>query len=203
MKLYYSPHSSNARKVRIAAALLDIPLDLELVELYQGAQRRPEFLALNPMGKVPVLKDGDLVLTESAAILIYLAESKPGTTLYPAEGRARAEVHRWLFWGASHFSPALAALAWETTLKKLLRLGDPEPLQVQRQTDQLQVLGKVLDAHLATRDWVAGPNLTLADVALGTTFFASTPGSVLAPFAHVVAWSARLHALDAWKTTAA
>jgi glutathione S-transferase len=201
MKLYHSPQSSNARKIRIAAALLDIPLDLELVEIHKGAQRRPEFLALNPMGKVPVLVDGDLILTESAAILIYLAESKPGATLYPTEPRVRAEVHRWLFWGASHFSPALAALAWETKLKKMYRLGEPEPAQVKRQTEQIQALGKVLDTHLTAREWIAGPNLTLADIGVGTTFFGAAPGGPLAPFGHIQAWFGRLRALEAWKAT--
>jgi glutathione S-transferase len=66
MKLYSSPFSSNARKVRLAAALLGISLELMDVNLGQGAQRKPEFLALNPMGRVPVLEDGAFVLAESA-----------------------------------------------------------------------------------------------------------------------------------------
>ncbi|MGB9430409.1 MAG: glutathione S-transferase family protein [Gammaproteobacteria bacterium] len=117
MKPYYSPLSANSHKVRIAAALLDIPLELQNVELPKGEQRAPDYLAINPMGKVPMLVDGDFVLPESAAITIYLAESKPGNMLYPAERRARAEVNRWLFWAASHWAPAIGALAFEKVLK--------------------------------------------------------------------------------------
>src|SRR5574337_1935568 len=131
MKLYYSPLSSNSRKVRMVAALLDISLELHNVELPKGEQRTPQYLAINPMGKVPVLVDGDFVLPESAAIMIYLAESKPGNTLYPADRHARAEVNRWLFWAANHFSPAAVALVFEKFLKKKFFNGDdPDPVQV-------------------------------------------------------------------------
>ena len=91
------------------AALLGIELKLQSVELAKGAQRTPEYLAITPTGKVPVLADGDFVVHESSAIMIYLAETKPGNTLYPAERRARAEVNRWLFWAANLWAPAVQA----------------------------------------------------------------------------------------------
>ncbi|HEX7438615.1 MAG TPA: glutathione S-transferase N-terminal domain-containing protein, partial [Caldimonas sp.] len=96
MKLYSSPISSNARKVRLAASMLGIPLELVNIDLGKGAQRTPEFLAINPMGRVPVLEDGDFVLTESAAIMAYLADAKPDSPLYPRDPKQRADVNRWL-----------------------------------------------------------------------------------------------------------
>src|ERR1051325_244729 len=105
MKLHYSPFSSNARKVRITAGLLGIELELEPVDLMKGAQRNPEFLAINPMGKVPVLVDGDFVLSESAAIMAYLADGKPGHALYPDDCRRR---HRML-------ADECRARAWKAT----------------------------------------------------------------------------------------
>src|SRR3954465_14732630 len=105
MKLHYSPFSTNARKPRLAAAILGIDLTLVPIDLGKGEQRRPEFLALNPMGRVPVLEDGGFVLTESNAIMVYLAESTPGQALYPSGLKERTEVNRWLFWAASHWSP--------------------------------------------------------------------------------------------------
>lgn len=201
MKLYYSPLSSNSRKARMAAALLDIPLELQNVELPKGAQRLPEFLAVNPMGKVPVLVDGDLVLPESAAIMIYLAESKPDNTLYPAERRVRAEVNRWLFWAASHLSPAATALAFEKVLKKrFFNGGEPDPVQIQRQEDALRDLFKVLDAQLAKHPWIAGNTLTLADIAIAP-IFASIVELPLQNCANIAALGQRIQALPAWQAT--
>ena len=198
MKLYYSPLSSNSFKVRVAAALLEIPLDLQNVELPKGEQRRPEYLAINPMGKVPVLVDGDYVLPESAAIMIYLAESKPGNTLYPAEPRARAEVNRWLFWAANHWAPAIGALAFEKILKPRFFNGEPDPLQIKRQEDLIQGFAKVLNEHLAKRQWVAGDALTLADIAIAAAF-ASPLQLPIQSWPQIAAWFARVQVLPAWQ----
>jgi glutathione S-transferase len=200
MKLYYSPRSSNARKVRIVAALLGIDLELVHVDITKGAQRHPEYLAKNPMGKVPLLEDGDLLLPESAAIMAYLAE---GTSLYPSEKRARADVNRWLFWGASHWSPTAAALAYENLVKPiLLKQGDPDPLLVKRHEEEMSKLGKLLDDHLARREWIAAPSLTIADIAIGTTTMSAAHAKLpLDSFTHIQSWFGRIRALDAWKAT--
>ena len=203
MKLYSSPFSSNARKVRLAAALLDIPLELIEVNLGQGAQRKPEFLALNPMGRVPLLDDDGFVLAESAAIMAYLADQKPGNTLYPADPKQRADVNRWLFWGANHWAPAFAALAFENWLKALLKLGAPDPAQVKRQEDSLRSLATVLDAHLGSREWVSGSSITIADLAIATSLGnADRAKFPVRSFPAVQRWFERVQALEAWKSTA-
>ena len=202
MKLYSSPFSSNARKVRLAAALLGIPLELVDINLGQGAQRRPQFLALNPMGRVPVLEDGGFVLAESAAIMAYLADTKPGNSLYPAALRQRADVNRWLFWGANHWGPAFAALAFENWLKALLKLGEPDPAQVKRQDDTLRGLASVLDAHLAPREWLSGASITIADLAIATSLGnAERAKFPVRSYPAVQAWFERVQALDAWQAT--
>ena len=198
MKLYYSPLSSNSFKVRVAAALLEIHLDLHNVELPKGEQRKPEYLAINAMGKVPVLVDGDWVLPESAAIMIYLAESKPGNTLYPAELQARAQVNRWLFWAANHWAPAIGALAFEKILKPRFFNGEPDPVQIKRQEDLIQGFAKVLNEHLAKRQWVAGDSLTLADIAIAAAF-ASPLQLPIQSWPQIGAWCARIQALPAWQ----
>ena len=204
MKLYHSPFSSNARKVRLAASMLGIPLELVGVDLGKGEQRTPGFLAINPMGRVPVLVDGDYVLPESAAIMIYLAETKPGNTLYPADPQQRAEVNRWLFWGANHWGPTFAALTFEKWLKKMLRLGEPDPAQVKRQEDTLRGLASVLDTHLASRAWVCGSTITLADLALAASLGAADRIQFpLMEFVAVEAWFEKVRALEAWKSTEA
>lgn len=198
MKLYYSPLSANSLKVRMAAALLDVPLELVNVELPKGEQRRPEYLAINPMGKVPVLVDGEFVLPESAAIMIYLAESKPGNTLYPAERRARTEVNRWLFWSANHWAPAIGALAFEKILKPRFYHGEPDAAQIKRQEDFMQAFAKVLNEHLAKRQWVAGNTLTLADIAIAAEFASPLPLPI-ASWPHIATWFKRIQELPAWQ----
>jgi glutathione S-transferase len=202
MKLYSSPMSSNARKARMAALLLDIDVDLETVDLATGAHRRPDYLKLNPNGMVPVLVDGDFVLWESNAIMTYLADSKKGNTLYPSERRARADVDRWLFWSSSHWNPAIGILSFENMIKKMFGLGEADPAQVQKGEQMFSRFAKILDAHLASRAYVTGENLTLADVAIAAPLMYAVPAKLsLEGFENVKRWFDRVQALEAWKKT--
>ena len=126
MKLYIHPASPNARKVAMAAAILGIPAETQVVDLMAGDQRKPAYLALNPNGMVPVLQDGDFTLSESNAIMQYLAGKKPGTTLWPADERARARVSQWMCWDLAHWSPTLGIFVWENMFKPLLGRGSTE-----------------------------------------------------------------------------
>lgn len=200
MKIYHSPFSSNAMKVLMTAHQLGIAPELVLVDLAKGEQRRPEFVALNPNGKVPLLVDGDFVLSESQAIMAYLADKTPGHTLYPTELRARAEVNKWMFWSANHWGPAISMINWERMVKKFLGLGDPDPALVARGEGLFHELAKVLDSHLAGRDWLAGESVTLADISVGCPLMVAVPAQLpLASYPNVQRWFARVQALDAWK----
>jgi glutathione S-transferase len=97
MKLYYHPVSTTSRPIVLFAAESGIPLDLEVVDLFTGAQYKPEYAAINPSCQVPVLDDGDFRLTESAAILKYLAD-KTGSPAYPKDLRMRARVNERMDW---------------------------------------------------------------------------------------------------------
>jgi glutathione S-transferase len=202
MKLYQNPLSSNARKAVMTSLLLELPVELVLVDLAAGAQRKPEYLQLNPNGKVPTLVDGELVLWESLAILIYLAEKKADTTLYPKGLAARADVHRWLFWAAGHFTPTVSILNFENMIKPMFNMGAPDAARVKLAEAELTTLAKTLDTHLANRAWVCGDAMTLADVALAcplmTTQRAKLP---LQSFANLQRWYAKVQQLDAWKQT--
>src|SRR6185295_12243104 len=146
------------------------------VDIARAEQRAPAYLALNPMGKVPVLAEDAFVLPESAAIMIYLAENHGGDGLYPQDQRRRAEVNRWLFWAAAHWAPAASALVFEQVFKpRLFKLGEPDEVQVNRQRDLLRGLGKVLDDQLAANQWVAGDAMTLADIAIAPSLAGLAP----------------------------
>lgn len=203
MKLYTHPLSSNARRVRLLVHHLGLPVEEEIVDLAKGAQRSPAYLALNPMGKVPTLVDGDLHLTESYAIMIYLCEKSGRRELFPDELASRTEINRWLFWGANEWSPIIARLNFENMLKPMLGLGSPDPARVQEAEGAFKNLATVLDTQLKTRQFVAGNQLSIADFALSASLATAVPAKLpLAGFSNLQAWQSRIEALPAWKATA-
>ncbi len=203
MKLYFHPFSSNARKARMTAELLGAPVEQVFVDLVQRAQAAPDFLAMNPNGKVPVLVDGDLELWESYAIMIYLAEKTPGQTLYPADPKARADVNRWMFWAAAHWSVQISTLNFENMLKSaIFRIGEADPAIVGRANAELERLAGILDAHLAGRTYVSGDTLTLADVTLACPLMVTELAKLpVKQFPNLQAWMGRMQALEAWTKT--
>ncbi len=204
MRLYFNPLSSCARRVQMTVLALGIADKVELVNVNLGAgeQRKPDYLRLNPNARVPVLDDDGFVLWESHAIMQYLSDGEPGQTIYPTERAARADVNRWMFWNASHFSPAVGILNWERMVKRFIGAGDPDPAEVARGEKLFAQFAGVLDAHLADREWVAQGRLTLADLAIASQLMSIVPAQLpMAGFEHLQAWFKRVQALDAWKKT--
>ena len=97
MKLYYHPVSTVSRPIMLFAADENIALDMQLVDLFKGEHKLPAYLSINPSGQVPTLEDGDFRLTESSAILKYLAD-KSGSHAYPADLKQRARVNEMMDW---------------------------------------------------------------------------------------------------------
>jgi glutathione S-transferase len=204
MRLYHHPLSTNARRAVMTAVHLGLKPELVVVDLSKRAQRTPEFLRMNPNGKVPVLDDEGFLLTESHAIMQYLAEGTPGQTVYPSDRRARADVNRWLFWSAHHFQPAITIFNWENLVKGYLGLGGPDRNEIKRGERLLGELAPVLDAQLSGKQWVLGDKLTLADFALATPLSVTESAKVpLKTYANMQAWFERVQELDAWKRTSA
>jgi len=202
MRLYHYPFSSNARRARMTAVHLDVKLELIVVDLAKGEQRKPEFLRINPNGRVPVMDDEGFILTESHAIMQYLADKTSGQTVYPQEIHARADVNRWLFWSAHHFQPAVSILGWEYIVKPLIGAGPPDPAAVQRGEAQVSDLARVLDEHLAGKQWLAQDRLTLADLAVASPLMSMGPARLpVTDRSNLLAWFGRVQALDAWKKT--
>jgi glutathione S-transferase len=158
MKLYHFP-SPNPQKVTFALQELGLDCELVPVELFKGEQRTPQFLALNPAGRTPVLEDGDLVLPESQAILVYLGE-KTGR-LWPATAAGRAQALRWLFYLAQHIMPS----AGDVALRIRARLaGIPlDEAAVARGEEALKAPMAVLDGHLGGNKWMLGDDFSLVD----------------------------------------
>jgi glutathione S-transferase len=204
MKLYHNPLSPNVRRVRLTAAVLGMTLEEKKLDFAKGEHKNPEYLALNPNGAVPTLVDGDFVLTESRAIMQYLAAKKPESGLLPRDEAARADVTRWQFWDASHFSPPLASVAFEKVLKRMMGLGDPDPAKIQEALGNFRRFGAVLNKRLEGKQYVVGSALTIADLTLASSLMYAKQAEVpVAEFANVQSWFSRITDLDAWKKTSA
>ena len=159
MKLYGFPPT---RSIRALWTLRELGVDFEFVSvnLAVGEHSRPEFLALNPAGKLPVLVDGDFVLTESVAIALYLAEKYAHKGLLPAELEPRARVNQWLLFTATELEQPLWRIARHTGLyPKDRRL--PEDITLAR--EDFQTMAAVMEKHLQGKRFLVGDRVTVAD----------------------------------------
>ena len=161
MKLYYFP-SPNPQKVQFALLELGLECEIVPVDLTKGDQRKPDFLALNPCGRVPVLVDGDLTLWDSHAILAYLGD-KTGK-LWPTSPAGRANALRWLFFLSGHISPSATDLAFNRIAAKLLGLP-PDEGAIARGEKALPGVVSIVEAQLAKGKWLLGDEFTLVDCA--------------------------------------
>ncbi len=204
MKLYHNPLSPNVRRVRLTAAVLGIELEEKRLDFTKGEHKSPEYLALNPNGAVPTLVDGDFVLTESRAIMQYLASKKPESGLLPRDEAARADVTRWQFWDAAHFSPQLGTLAFEKLLKAMMGLGEPDQGKVQEATSNFRRFAAVLDKRLQGKQYIVGNALTLADLTIASSLmYAKQAEAPVGEFPEVQRWFSRISELEGWKKTSA
>lgn len=203
MKLYMNPLSPNVRRVRLTAAVLQLPLQETQLDLAKGEHKTPEYLALNPNGAIPTLVDGDFVLTESRVIMQYLASKKPESGLVPRDDQGRADMVRWQFWDAAHFSPQLGTLTFEKVIKPLLGASAPNKAKIDEAVAAFRRFAAVLDQRLQGKAYVVGNTLTLADLTLASSLmYAQQTDAPLGDFPNVQSWFSRLSDLDAWRKTA-
>jgi GSH-dependent disulfide-bond oxidoreductase len=150
--------SPNVLKVLLALEELGLEYRTRHVAVLRLEQFTPEFLALNPLGKAPVLVDGEQTVFESGAILIYLAERYGG--LLPSEGPARYEALQWLMVQVANVGPMLGQLNHFVMLP-----ADTSPYALARYREQARRVYRVLEERLATSPWLGGANFGVADAA--------------------------------------
>lgn len=148
----------NSVKVLIALEEMGLPYELKPVNVRKGEQKSEAFLALNSNGKVPVVVDDGFVLTESAAILVHLAE-KTGKLL-PKDSAGRARVFEQLFFHASALSPAFGNAGFFKRSSP-----EPQPIAEARFTTEAERILGLLDDKLASQPFTAGEEFTIADIA--------------------------------------
>lgn len=197
MKLYWFD-TVNPRKACAAAKFLQVPVEYVRVDLGRGEHKQPDYLALNPNGKVPTLVDGTRTLWEANAIMCHFAVHV-GSDLWPRDDR-QIDVIRWLSWDLAHFYRNGSSLYFEYVIKPRFRLGDVDPGEVKRATAEWRRLAAILDHHLHNRRWLVGGSLTVADFAVASLLpYAERACIPLDVFPNVRRWHDRLCELEAWR----
>jgi len=191
LKLHRFPLSGHSHRVELFISLLGLPCELITVDLAKRAHKQPEYLALNRFGQVPVLQDGNAVISDSNAILIYLA-SKYGKgqaiDWLPSDPLHAAQVHRWLAIAAGQiaFGPARARL--KTVFNA--------PIDAADAIARADALFAVMEDELQQAPFLTGAAPTIADISAYTYIAHAPEGNVsLQPYPHLRAWLARIEAL--------
>lgn len=197
MKLYYS-ETLNPRKACAVARYLSSPVEFIHVDLRRGEHKTPEFLAMNPNGKVPVLQDGGRSLWESNAIMCYLSDAAK-SDLWPHDSR-QIDVLRWLSWDAHHFTRHAGTLYFEHIIKPQFGMGNADAATVEGATRYFKIYARTLSDHLSGREFLVGDALSVADFAVANSLpYADAAKLPLDEFPEIQRWHARLDELPAWR----
>ncbi|HEY0596029.1 glutathione S-transferase family protein [Sphingopyxis sp.] len=186
--------SGNCYKIRLTAALLGTPIERREYDIMAGETRTAEFLAnVNANGRIPVLQVGDRFLPESNAACFWLAD---GTHLVPYDRFERADMLHWMFFEQYNHEPNVATLRFWMKWIGEANLSDAQRLQLPLKQAAGAAALKLMDEHLSAHDWLAGHDLSLADIALyAYTHVAEDSGRfALADYPAVQSWIVRVEA---------
>lgn len=198
MKIYWIKAQA-PRRVLALVRHLGIEAEFVEVDLKAGGLKAPDFVALNPNQKAPVLVDGDHVLWEASAIMAYLC-IKAGSDMWPADRATdQVEVLRWLSWNDGHWAPAVAPFYFEHVVKSTFKIGPPDRELLKSSVPGFKKFATVLDGHLAGCNYVACARLTIADFQLASmaTYWRESE-MPMAGFPNVVRWIDDLMRIPAW-----
>ena len=190
MKLYeFGP----TRSIRVRWTLQELGVEFESIpiNLLAGEHLQPKFLKINPAGKIPVLVDEDLVLTESVAIVLYLADKYSNKGLIPTDLKERAQVNRWLLFAATELEQPLWRIARNTTLY-------PEdqrlPADVILASQEFKAMAAVLEEHMQRRQFLVGDAVTVADFVAAYTLDWANEDRLLDDCPRLLAYMKRMYA---------
>lgn len=198
LKIWGRRNSVNVQKVLWCLAEVGVPYERVDAGLEHGHNHEPWYLALNPNGRVPLLQDGTFSLWESNTIVRYLAAKHGFGTLCPESLETRADAERWMDWQLGTLIRPIS-----TVFQNLIRkpAGSRDAAAVERSTREANEAVAMLDAHLATRPYVAGHAFTMGDIPVGALVhrWLEIPGVERPPFDAARAWRARLAARQGFR----
>ena len=188
IKLYNFPRSGHAHRVELMLSLLELPTELIFVDLAKGEHKQADFLKINTFGQVPAIDDQGVVLADSNAILVYLAQKYGNGRWLPTDPIGAARVQRWL-------SVAAGPIAFGPAAARLITVFGAS-FNAEEVIARAHALLKVMDQELASSSYLVDNTPTIADVAAYSYIAHAPEGNVsLAEYANVRAWLARIEAL--------
>lgn len=188
-KLYGHELSGNSYKARLLLELLGVNYEWIKIDLMKGEHKQPDFLALNPFGQLPLLVDGDVVLADAQAILVYLARQYGGESWLPIEAEPLSRVVRWL-------STTAGEVRQGPESARLYHLFNATSINLERAIQKAEFILTQLNTHLADREWLEFGRPTIADVAVFPYVALAPDGHIsLEPYPNVVAWIDRVKRL--------
>ncbi|MNR88117.1 Glutathione S-transferase GST-6.0 [compost metagenome] len=191
MKLYHHPLSGHSHRAHLFLSLLGVEHELVLVDLKKGEQKSADILKLNRFGQVPVLQDGATVISDSNAILVYLAKTQQREDWLPEAPAAAAAVQRWL-------SVAAGEIARGPASARLITVFGA-PLDAADTIKRSHAILTLVEQTLAQQQWLAAAQPTIADVALYSYISSAPEGNVdLSSYPHIKQWLARIEALPGY-----
>ncbi|MBW4555047.1 MAG: glutathione S-transferase [Trichormus sp. ATA11-4-KO1] len=186
IQLYGYELSGNSYKAKLMLSLLNLDYELISVDLMTGAHKQPEFLALNPFGQVPLLVDGNTVLADAQAILVYLARRYGGESWLPLEAEPMSRVVRWL-------STTAGEVRQGPESARLYHLFKVTNINLERTVQKSEFILTQLNNHLANQEWLELGHPTIADVAVFPYVALATDGKIdLTPYTNVLNWIERV-----------
>lgn len=195
MKLYHTELSGNCHKVRLMLSLLEIEHERVLIDLVNGEHKSTDFLKLNPLGQVPVLMDGDTLIRDSQAILVYLTRKYKREDWLPLEAESMAKVMQWLSFAANEINTSLFIARLH------FRFGMDFDWEMAQQKGK-QVL-QIINNHLQNRNWLECNSATIADIACYPYVGLAPEGKVaLEPYPNILAWIDRIKQLPGYEAMA-
>lgn len=183
--------SGNCHKVRMLLSMLGLPYESRAVGLATGEQHTPAYLALNPFGEVPTLVDGNVVVRDSQAILVYLASSYGGERWWPQDPVLLARIVGWLSTAANEIAAGPNRLRLNRKWGRSIDLTRAEAVTVKTLN--------VIERTLENNRWIVGDEVGIADLALYPYLALSSEGDVdLAPYRHILRWFGDIRHLEGY-----
>ena len=193
--LHEFPLSGNCYKIRLTAAHVGIELERRSYDISKGETRTPEFLRdINANGRIPVLQDGDRLLTESNAICFFLANGSP---LIPDGHFDQADMLRWMFWEQYSHEPNIATLRFWLRHVGMEALTDAQRIQITGKREAGLAALDLMDKHLAERKWFVADQFSLADICLfAYTHVADEADFDLEAYPEIIHWMEGIMTMD-------
>lgn len=191
LKIYGSDLSAPSNKVRFVANALELKYEYVFVNLRAGEHQKPEFLKLNPVGKIPTIDDDGFYLFESNAIIRYLCE-KNNSPLYPKGLKDRAIVEQWLDFGSMHVGAAFSKVMYNRVFAPIRKIAVDEN-SIKEGLSFLERFLPVVDSQLGKNLYLAGKNLTIADFNLLALLDPAEIADIdLSKYKNLTAWRGKL-----------